>query len=166
MWVSRRIEKFFCAKRPAARRTRVADTVVRVGVECGARGKVSSHRGRVMVPADLRRYHRLLLKKQRGVSSAPGEAQSRSPAAGGLEGDLIDQANADEEAELQIHLHQTEGRLARAIEEALVRIKKRTYGVCEACGHPISRDTRYLLSDRCHWDCFRNVCWSLEASWV
>ncbi len=92
-----------------------------------------------MGPADLRRYHRLLLKKQRGLSSAPGEAQPRVPAAGGLEGDLIDQANAGEEAEVQIHLHQTEGRLARAIEEALVRIKKRTYGACEACGHPISK---------------------------
>jgi RNA polymerase-binding transcription factor len=92
-----------------------------------------------MDAADLRRYHRLLSKKQREVSSALGEAQSQVPAAGGLEGDLIDQANADEEADLQIHLHQAEGRLARAIEEALVRIKKRTYGVCEACGHPISR---------------------------
>jgi len=92
-----------------------------------------------MGPADLRRYHRLLLKKQRGVSSAPGEAQSRVPAAGGLEGDLIEQANADEEAELQIHLHQTDGRLLRAIEEALDRIKKRTYGVCETCAHPISK---------------------------
>src|SRR6266478_5758812 len=88
---------------------------VRVGVECGAIGKVSFHRGRVMVPADLRRYHRLLLKKQCGVSSAPGEAQSRVPAAGGLEGDLIEQANADEEAELQIQLHQADGRLLRAI---------------------------------------------------
>jgi hypothetical protein len=68
-----------------------------------------------MDPADLRRYHRLLSKKQREVSSALGEAQSRVPAAGGLEGDLMDQANADEEAELQIHLHQTEGRLARAV---------------------------------------------------
>src|SRR6266849_4734904 len=111
---------------------------VRAGVECGATGKVSFHRGQVMGPAGLRRYHRLLLKKQRGVSSSMGKAQPRVPAAGGLEGDLIDQANADEEAEVQIHLHQTEGRLARAIEEALVRIKKRTYGVCEACGHPIS----------------------------
>ena len=56
-----------------------------------------------MEPADLRRYHRLLLKKQREVSFALGGAESRVPAAGGLEGDLIDQANADEEAELQIH---------------------------------------------------------------
>jgi RNA polymerase-binding transcription factor DksA len=82
-----------------------------------------------MDPADLRQFHRLLLKKQSELSSALGEAQSRVPAAGGLEGDLIDQANADEEAELQIRLHQTEGCLARAIEEALVRIKKCTYGV-------------------------------------
>src|SRR6267143_1289001 len=54
-------------------------------------------------------------------------------------GDFCTGADTDEEAEVQIHLHQTEGRLARAIEEALVRIKKRTYGVCEACGHPTSR---------------------------
>lgn len=92
-----------------------------------------------MGPVDLRRYHRLLLKKQSEVSSALGEAQPPIPAAGGLEGDLIDQANADEEAELQIHLHQAEGRLAKAIEEALVRIKKRTYGVCEVCQQPISK---------------------------
>ncbi len=91
-----------------------------------------------MGPADLRRYHRLLLKKQRGLSSAPGEAQSRVPAAGGLEGDLIEQANADEEAELQIRLHQTDGRLLRAIEEALARIRQGTYGVCEVCKQPIS----------------------------
>ncbi len=92
-----------------------------------------------MGPADLRRYHRLLLKKQRGVSSAPGKTQSRVPAAGGLEGDLIEQANADEEAELQIHLHQTDGRLLRAIEEAVARISQGTYGVCEVCKQPISK---------------------------
>jgi RNA polymerase-binding transcription factor DksA len=102
-----------------------------VGVECGAIGKVSFHRGRFMGPADLQRYHRLLLKKQREASSAPGEAHSRVPAAGGLGGDLIEQANADEEAELQIRLHQTDGRLLRAIEEALARIRQGTYGVCE-----------------------------------
>lgn len=112
---------------------------VRVGVECGTSGKVSFLRGRVMGPADLRRYHRLLLKKQRALSCAPGEAQSRVPAAGRLEGDLIEQANADEEAELQIHLHQTDGHLLRAIEAAVARIRKGTYGVCDVCKQPISR---------------------------
>ncbi len=92
-----------------------------------------------MGSADLRRYHRLLLKKQRGVWSAPGEAQSRVPAAGGLEGDLIEQANADEEAELQIQLHQADARLLRAIEEALVRISQGTFGMCEVCKQPISK---------------------------
>jgi DnaK suppressor protein len=92
-----------------------------------------------MGPPDLQRYHRLLLKKQRELSSAPGEAHSRVPAAGGLEGDLIEQANADEEAELLIRLHQPDGRLLRAIEEAVARIRQGTYGVCEVCKQPISK---------------------------
>jgi len=50
----------------------------------------------------------------------------------------MDQASADAEAELQIRLHRTDGRLARAIEEALARIKRDTYGVCVVCKQPIS----------------------------
>ncbi len=92
-----------------------------------------------MVPADLQRYERLLLEKRRELSSAQGDARARVPAAGGFEGDLIDQANADAEAELQICLHRTDGRLARAIEEALARIRESTYGVCKACNQPISK---------------------------
>lgn len=105
---------------------------VPVGVESVSIGKVSIPQRTVMGPSDLQRYHRLLLEKQRELSSAHDDAVARVPAAGGLDGDLIDQANADAEAELQIQLHRTEGRLLRAIEEALVRIKKRTYGVCES----------------------------------
>lgn len=92
-----------------------------------------------MGSADMQRYQRLLLEKRRELSSAHGEAQARVPAAGGLEGDLIDQANADAEAELQIQLRRTDGRLLRAIEEALARIEKHTYGVCEVCKQSISR---------------------------
>ena len=92
-----------------------------------------------MGSVDLPHFRRLLLEKLGELSSALGEAQSRVPAAGGLEGDLIEQANADEEAELQIQLHRTDGRLARAIEEALARIRQGTYGVCEVCKQPISK---------------------------
>ena len=77
-----------------------------------------------MGPADLQRFQSLLLKKQHELSSALGEAHYRVPAAGGLPGDMIDQANADAEAELQIRLHRTDGRLARAIDQALARIKQ------------------------------------------
>jgi len=92
-----------------------------------------------MGPSDLDRYKRLLLEKQQELSSALGNNQTRVPAAGGLEGDLIEQANADAEAELQIQLHRTDGRLLQAIKEALARIEKHTYGVCEACGRPVSK---------------------------
>ncbi len=88
---------------------------------------------------DLRRYKELLLEKQRELSSVQGDAAARVPAAGVLEGDLIDQANADAEAELQIRLHQTDARLLRAIEEALARIKQRTFGVCRVCKQPVSK---------------------------
>ncbi len=88
---------------------------------------------------DLQRYKELLLEKQRELSSVQGDSGARVPAAGGLEGDLIEQANADEEAELQIRLHQTDGRLLRAIEEAIARIRQGTYGVCEVCKQPISK---------------------------
>ena len=88
---------------------------------------------------DLQRYKGLLLEKQRELSSVQEDAGARVPAAGGLDGDLIDQANADAEAELQIRLHQTDTRLLRAIEEALARIRQGTFGVCQVCKQPVSK---------------------------
>ena len=52
---------------------------------------------------DLQRYKEQLLERQRQLSSVQDDLGARVPAAGGLEGDLIDEANA--EAELQIRLH-------------------------------------------------------------
>ncbi len=49
---------------------------------------------------DLQRYKRLLLEKRRELSSAHGNARALVPTAGRWEGDVIDQANADVEAEL------------------------------------------------------------------
>ena len=92
-----------------------------------------------MRPADLQRYNQRLLEKQRELSSGKPDAQARLPSAGTSEGDLIDQANADAEAELQILLHQSDGRLLRAIEEALARVRQGTYGVCAVCKLPISK---------------------------
>ena len=59
------------------------------------------------------------------------------PAAGGWEGDVIDQANADAEAELQIRMQETDAQLLEAIEEALARMEDGTYGICSNCNRVI-----------------------------
>ena len=92
-----------------------------------------------MGPSDLQRYSRLLLEKRGELSSAQGENQSRVPAAGSLQGDYMDQATADAEAELQIRLHKSDGRLLRAIEDALARVRQGAYGVCVVCKQAISK---------------------------
>jgi DnaK suppressor protein len=88
---------------------------------------------------DLDRYKRVLLEKRGELSVNISGSESPIPAAGRQQGDLVDQANANNEAELQIHLHETDLRLLRAIEEALARIRHGTFGTCEACRNPISR---------------------------
>ena len=88
---------------------------------------------------DLDRYKRILHEKQQEFSSATVEPAAPVPAAGIAQGDLIDQANADSEAELEIRLRRTDGRLLRAIEEALARIRNGTFGTCEQCGQRISK---------------------------
>ncbi len=88
---------------------------------------------------DLRRYKRLLLAKLDEVSASKGGAETLVPGAGGWQGDLVDQANSDTEAEFQVRVHQSNARLLGAIEEALGRIRRGTFGVCEVYEQPISK---------------------------
>lgn len=88
---------------------------------------------------DLLRYKTLLLAKRDELSAVRDSSAALVPPAGESEGDLIDQANSDAEAELQISVHRSDARLLRAIEEALVRIRQGAYGVCGVCEQPISK---------------------------
>ncbi|MGH9712585.1 MAG: TraR/DksA family transcriptional regulator [Candidatus Acidiferrales bacterium] len=87
----------------------------------------------------LPKYKKLLVEKCAELQREGTSVGAVIPRAGGLEGDVVDQASADAEAELQIRLHQTDGRLLRAIEEALGRIRNGTFGACEVCKQPISK---------------------------
>ncbi len=60
---------------------------------------------------DLPRYKRLLLTKLEELSASRGKVKTVVPGAGDRQGDFAEQANSDTEAELQIRLHQTDGRL-------------------------------------------------------
>jgi DnaK suppressor protein len=92
-----------------------------------------------MYAKELQRYRRLLAEKRQELMIASTGEGSLIPGAGRVEGDPIDNANADAEAELEIQLHRTDGRLLRAIEEALARMRHGTFGTCEVCKQPISK---------------------------
>jgi DnaK suppressor protein len=87
---------------------------------------------------DLIRYKELLLAKRRALTTAKAGNESPAPSSGGDKGDLVDHAAAALEADLQVRLRQTDSKLLRAIDEALGRIEHNTFGVCQACGKPIS----------------------------
>ena len=54
------------------------------------------------------------------------------------QGDMADQASGNNEVHIQLKLKQTDAKILRAIEEALGRIDRGTYGVCRDCGEPIA----------------------------
>ena len=54
------------------------------------------------------------------------------------QGDMADQASGNNEVHIQLKLKQTDAKILQAIEEALWRIEKGTYGICRDCGEPIA----------------------------
>ena len=68
------------------------------------------------------------------------------------QGDLADQASGNNEVHIQLKLKQTDAKILQAIEEALRRIEKGTYGICRDCGEPIAAAAaqRHPLDPRLH----------------
>lgn len=90
-------------------------------------------------PTYLNRFRRSLLAKQRELLAA-NDGRLVLGAAGGLVGaDLMDQAFAETEARVDARLSQDRSNMRRAIEWALERLNKGVYGICTACGKPISK---------------------------
>jgi DnaK suppressor protein len=87
---------------------------------------------------DLNRYKELLLAKRRELTTARAGIESPAPSSGGDKGDLVDHAAAALEAEVQVRLRETDSKLLRAIDAALGRIERSTFGVCQVCRKPIS----------------------------
>jgi DnaK suppressor protein len=90
---------------------------------------------------DLSSFKDALLRK-RGELLAAGSAAKPIQQAGmdnnSRQGDLADQAAGNNEVHIQLKLKQTDAKILQAIEEALVRLQKGTYGVCRDCGEPVA----------------------------
>jgi len=91
-----------------------------------------------MNKSDLLRYKNLLLSKRQELSTGKSLVGSITTP-GELRGDPADMATSETDAATQIRLHQTDGKLLRAIEDALTRIRQEKFGICEECGQPISK---------------------------
>jgi DnaK suppressor protein len=54
------------------------------------------------------------------------------------QGDMADQASGNNEVHIQLKLKQTDAKILQAIEDALLRLDKGSYGICRDCGEPIA----------------------------
>jgi DnaK suppressor protein len=94
----------------------------------------------VIDPATLAAFKETLLRK-RGEILAASTGTRPLPASADVnsrQGDLADQASGNNEVHIQLKLKQTDAKILQAIEEALVRMEKGTFGICRDCGEPIS----------------------------
>ncbi|MFB3852479.1 MAG: TraR/DksA family transcriptional regulator [Vicinamibacterales bacterium] len=86
---------------------------------------------------DVPAYKEALLRK-RGEILATGGVKPVQTDSNSRQGDLADQASGNNEVHIQLKLKQTDAKILQAIEEALWRIEKGTYGICRDCGEPIA----------------------------
>jgi DnaK suppressor protein len=86
---------------------------------------------------DVQHYRGALVRKRSELLAAGG-IKPFQPENNSRQGDLADQASGNNEVHIQLKLKQTDAKILQAIEEALLRIDKGTYGVCRDCGEPIA----------------------------
>jgi DnaK suppressor protein len=88
---------------------------------------------------DITSYKEMLLRK-RGEILAEGSSKqiTASMDTNTRQGDLADQATGNNEVHIQLKLKATDAKILQAIEDALVRLDKATYGVCRDCGEMIA----------------------------
>ena len=84
------------------------------------------------------RYKNLLLSKRQELSTGTRLVDS-IPAPGKLCADSVDMVTMETDAITQIRVHQADGKLLRAIENSLTRIRHEEFGLCEECGQSISK---------------------------
>ena len=89
----------------------------------------------------LSTYRDALLAKREELEQTAGlrPLQNSMEHNNGRQGDMADQASGNNEVHIALKLKQTDAKILQAIEEALVRMEKGTYGICRDCGEPIAK---------------------------
>src|SRR3979490_2302906 len=93
----------------------------------------------VSEPMEEQNYKDALLKKRVEILGTGGiKPLQASMENNTRQGDMGDQARGNNEVHIQLKLKQTDAKILQAIEEALERLQRGTYGVCRDCGEPIA----------------------------
>src|ERR671911_2339337 len=88
---------------------------------------------------DVSNYKDALLRKKAELIGAGGMRPLQASMENNTrQGDMADQASGNNEVHIALKLKQTDAKILQAIEEALLRIDKGTYGICRDCGEPIA----------------------------
>jgi DnaK suppressor protein len=88
---------------------------------------------------DVSHFRELLIEKRSEILVSGGIRPLQATMENNTrQGDLADQADGTNEVHIQLRLRQTDAKILQAIEEALERIEKGTYGACRDCGEPIA----------------------------
>ena len=88
---------------------------------------------------ELASYKQALLRKRGEILGSGGiKPLQTSMETNTRQGDLADQATGNNEVHIQLKLKQTDAKILQAINEALERMEKGTYGICRDCGEPIA----------------------------
>ena len=86
----------------------------------------------------LDRYKQSLVAKRDELLGGPLRTLLVAAGLGGGLGDFTDQGTEEAQTALQAYLSQSDSHLLRAIEDALARIDRGVFGVCEVCKRPIA----------------------------
>ena len=88
---------------------------------------------------DVQNYKEALLRKRGEILGTGGiKPLQASMENNTRQGDMADQASGNNEVHIQLKLKQTDAKILQAIEDALLRMEKGTYGICRDCGQPIA----------------------------
>ena len=81
-------------------------------------------------------YKESLQRKRAELTQATGlkPLQQQMEHNTGRQGDMADQAAGNNEVHIHLRLKQTDAKILQAIDEALLRIEKGTFGICRDCG--------------------------------
>lgn len=87
----------------------------------------------------LQHHKKILLKKREELLESIKRNPFREEGLEARKGDLADLSDRNSNNVINIHLKETEAKLIRAIDEALLRLENGKYGICTTCGKEISK---------------------------